>query len=84
VVPKALAPRDLVEVYESGEAIVFPPWDPMVWLCLDADYLASYALTGHPRVIWWWKYQIIECTLFALYTSDRALKHMGVHYVQYE
>jgi len=29
VVPKALAPRDLVQVYESGEAIVLPPWDPM-------------------------------------------------------
>ncbi|PFH49774.1 hypothetical protein AMATHDRAFT_62530, partial [Amanita thiersii Skay4041] len=29
VVPKALAPRDLVEVYESGEATVLPPWDPM-------------------------------------------------------
>jgi hypothetical protein len=51
VVPKALAPRDLVEVYESGEAIVFPPWDPMVWLCLDADYLASYVSIG--RIISW-------------------------------
>ena len=30
VVPKALAPKDLVEVYESGEVIVLPPWDPMV------------------------------------------------------
>ena len=30
VVPKALAPKDLVEVYESGEFIVLPPWDPMV------------------------------------------------------
>ncbi|KAG5221347.1 bleomycin hydrolase [Salix suchowensis] len=30
VVPKALAPKDLVKVYEDGNAIVLPPWDPMV------------------------------------------------------
>lgn len=30
VVPKALAPRDLVAVYEAGEKIVLPAWDPMV------------------------------------------------------
>ena len=30
VVPKALAPRELVQVFESGEKIVLPPWDPMV------------------------------------------------------
>ena len=54
----------------------------MVWLCLDSGYLASYALTGHPRVIWWWKY-LCRMYHFALYTSDRVLKHMGVHYVQY-
>ncbi|KAJ3505038.1 hypothetical protein NLJ89_g7623 [Agrocybe chaxingu] len=29
VVPKALAPKDLVQVLESGEKIVLPPWDPM-------------------------------------------------------
>ncbi|KAF4620610.1 hypothetical protein D9613_000254 [Agrocybe pediades] len=29
VVPKALAPKDLVAVFESGEKIVLPPWDPM-------------------------------------------------------
>ncbi|KAF9501980.1 peptidase C1B, bleomycin hydrolase [Pleurotus eryngii] len=29
VVPKALAPKDLVKVYEDGNAIVLPPWDPM-------------------------------------------------------
>lgn len=29
VVPKALAPRELIQVYESGDAIVLPPWDPM-------------------------------------------------------
>ncbi|GLB37152.1 putative bleomycin hydrolase [Lyophyllum shimeji] len=29
VVPKALAPRDLVQVFESGEKTVLPPWDPM-------------------------------------------------------
>ena len=30
VVPKALAPRDLVQVYEADEKIVLPPWDPLV------------------------------------------------------
>jgi Peptidase C1-like family len=38
VVPKALAPKDLVKVYESGEMTVLPPWDPMVcYLCLDSQ-----------------------------------------------
>ena len=30
VVPKALAPKELVKVYEKGEKVVLPPWDPMV------------------------------------------------------
>jgi bleomycin hydrolase len=29
VVPKALAPKELVQVYESGDKVVLPPWDPM-------------------------------------------------------
>ncbi|KAI0341876.1 peptidase C1B, bleomycin hydrolase [Trametopsis cervina] len=29
VVPKALAPKELVKVYESGEKVVLAPWDPM-------------------------------------------------------
>ncbi|KAL0956030.1 hypothetical protein HGRIS_002203 [Hohenbuehelia grisea] len=29
VVPKALAPSDLVKVYEKGEKTAYPPWDPM-------------------------------------------------------
>jgi bleomycin hydrolase len=29
VVPKALAPKDLVEVYEGSNPTVYPPWDPM-------------------------------------------------------
>ncbi|KIY44355.1 peptidase C1B, bleomycin hydrolase [Fistulina hepatica ATCC 64428] len=29
VVPKQLAPKELVKVYESGDAAVFPLWDPM-------------------------------------------------------
>ena len=51
VVPKALAPRDLVEVYESDECIILPPWDPVVWLCLGSDCPASYVSTG--RIISW-------------------------------
>ena len=30
VVPKALAPKELVQVYEAGELVVLPAWDPMV------------------------------------------------------
>lgn len=30
VVPKALAPKELVKVYESGEKTLLPLWDPMV------------------------------------------------------
>jgi len=29
VVPKALAPKELVAVFESGKPVVLPPWDPM-------------------------------------------------------
>ena len=29
VVPKAVAPKELVKVFESGEKVVLPPWDPM-------------------------------------------------------
>jgi len=29
VVPKALAPKELVKVYESDEKVVLPAWDPM-------------------------------------------------------
>ncbi|KAI0699227.1 peptidase C1B, bleomycin hydrolase [Cytidiella melzeri] len=29
VVPKALAPKELVKVYEGDEKTVLPPWDPM-------------------------------------------------------
>jgi len=29
VVPKALAPRELVEIFEGGDPIVLPAWDPM-------------------------------------------------------
>jgi bleomycin hydrolase len=29
VVPKAMAPKNLVEVYEKGDKVVLPPWDPM-------------------------------------------------------
>ncbi|KAH6914439.1 bleomycin hydrolase [Coprinopsis sp. MPI-PUGE-AT-0042] len=29
VVPKSLAPKELVQVYEEGDSTVLPPWDPM-------------------------------------------------------
>jgi bleomycin hydrolase len=30
VVHKALTPKDLIRVFEEGEMVVLPPWDPMV------------------------------------------------------
>jgi bleomycin hydrolase len=39
VVPKALAPSKLVDVFEGGGATVFPPWDPMVGLPLPLPIL---------------------------------------------
>ena len=30
MVPKTLAPKELVKVFEGDEKIVLPPWDPMV------------------------------------------------------
>ncbi|KAI0092969.1 peptidase C1-like family-domain-containing protein [Irpex rosettiformis] len=30
VIPKALAPKELVKVYESDDRVVLPAWDPMV------------------------------------------------------
>ncbi|EEB92649.1 hypothetical protein MPER_08810 [Moniliophthora perniciosa FA553] len=35
VVPKALAPNNLVEVFERGEPLVLPPWDPMKIYVVD-------------------------------------------------
>ncbi|KLO19552.1 peptidase C1B, bleomycin hydrolase [Schizopora paradoxa] len=29
VVPRSLAPKELVKVYDDGEKIMLPPWDPM-------------------------------------------------------
>ena len=34
VIPKALAPTELVKVFEAGEKTVLAPWDPMVSLLL--------------------------------------------------
>jgi hypothetical protein len=50
VVPKALAPKELVAVFESGERVVLPPWDPMVWLFLVtycALLIVFLLLLGH-------------------------------------
>ena len=33
VVPKSLAPKELVKVFEGEEKVVLPPWDPMVRRC---------------------------------------------------
>jgi bleomycin hydrolase len=30
VVPKQLADKDLLKVFQSKEKVVLPPWDPMV------------------------------------------------------
>ncbi|KZP05279.1 peptidase C1B, bleomycin hydrolase [Athelia psychrophila] len=35
VVPKALAPKELVKVFEGTERVVLPAWDPMRTICLE-------------------------------------------------
>lgn len=37
VVPKVFAPKELVKVFESGEKVVLPPWDPMVRNSSDSN-----------------------------------------------
>ena len=37
VIPKQLAPKDLVKVFEGEERVVLPAWDPMVSVMLDLD-----------------------------------------------
>lgn len=48
VIPKALAPKELVKVYESDERVVLPAWDPMVSPIptLNFNFLFDVILTG--------------------------------------
>jgi Aminopeptidase C len=48
VVPKVLAPKDLVKVFESGEKTVYPPCDPMVchFLLLSLEVNSSIVYQG--------------------------------------
>lgn len=50
VVPKPLAPKELVQVYESQEMIVLPPWDPMV--CILSLSLLEQSFELPFRVHW--------------------------------
>lgn len=45
VVPKNLAPKELVKVFEGKERVVLPSWDPMVRLSISyfADPLHCFA-----------------------------------------
>lgn len=47
--PKALAPKELVKVYESGEKVVLAPWDPMV--CASLRVIES-VLKRECRDLW--------------------------------
>ena len=51
VVPKAFAPRELVKVFESGEKVVLPSWDPMVSDPLS-PLLVLFRLIFAYRVLW--------------------------------
>ena len=44
VVPKKLAPEELVDVFEAGEKIVLPPWDPMVSHVVYPSFLTGLTL----------------------------------------
>lgn len=41
VVPRQLAPKDLVEIFDSGSPIVLPPWDPMASALIAVYYVTS-------------------------------------------
>jgi len=48
VVPKALASKELVKVYEGGEKVVLPPWDPMVIIIMIwVIWVIILPLSGH-------------------------------------
>lgn len=49
VVPKALAPKELVKVYEAREMVVLPPWDPMVCLLVSSTYPYCVRRIEHVR-----------------------------------
>ena len=49
VIPKSLAPKELVKVLEAGDAVVLPPWDPMVILAIFYWPFADVFLN---RVLW--------------------------------
>ena len=51
VIPKALAPKELVKVFESGEKIVLPSWDPMVSRPLSPS-LVLFRLIIAYRALW--------------------------------
>lgn len=38
VIPRQLAPKDLVKVLDGGNPTVLPAWDPMVRLAYFADF----------------------------------------------
>jgi hypothetical protein len=47
VVPKSIAPKELVKVFEGEERIVLPPWDPMVRCMCDFVFsLTDPSMTG--------------------------------------
>ncbi len=51
VVPKSLAPKNLVEVLEKGEKTVLPPWDPMARLS-SASFFICLTQTLSYRAHW--------------------------------
>jgi len=44
VIPRQLADRDLLKIFDSGEKVVLPPWDPMVRL--SSIIYAKHKLTS--------------------------------------
>lgn len=49
--PKGLAPKELVKVFEGGEKTLLPLWDPMVRLTLH-HYNIIHSEIGQFRVLW--------------------------------
>lgn len=55
VVPKSLAPKELVAIYEGGNAKVLPPWDPMVTLLFLRKSSSDVCIFREP----WHKCQLV-------------------------
>jgi hypothetical protein len=73
VVPKALAPKELVSIFEGKEKTVLPPWDPMVrsFLLISLFWINSTFLS---RVL------LHDNDILGLYTASEICRGFISHF----